>query len=209
VFLAVSLAGLALGSSPESLFPAHAISGDSPALPVLLAVQAGMLFLLAPFGRQAGGCCAGADAAHAFGRSILLLIVSSPMYLAAAYLSNAVAGDVLRGGLYLLMAAAGAAGLGVWASHARWPIAVVGTLAAMLVALAGPVAYYLIAEFVGRSFAPQWLWWFTPSTCAFSLGQSRHAWDLAPLWAWLVWPIIGVVLVLAGMLVRPQRTEEY
>ncbi len=209
VYLAVSVVALGAGLFPELLLQPDLARGfiSPPALQVLLAAQAGLLILFCPLllaRRRAPHSAAGgllARFALASGEFILLLIASLPLYWAAAWFGNAAAADVVRGVLYLVAVAVATWGLSLWAVRDSPAGALAVSLASALIVVAAPVSYYLLAELTRLSVRPDWLWSAAPVTCAFSVGASRGgSWYPAPLWAWALWPIVGVALTLARLL---------
>jgi hypothetical protein len=200
-FVVLSLGFLAAGTFPELFLPAHihATIATAPALSLLLAGQALAIVLLGPVTARTIAC-PGLASLHFGLRWLLYLLACLPLYAVAGWLSDATAGDVVRGLLYLLAVGLGAWGLALWAALDRpWVLPVV-TLAGLLLAFAGPVAAYIMAEFADQT--PLWLWQLSPATFAFDQGAPRGpTWYPQPLWAWGVWPVMGVVLALARLLI--------
>ncbi len=129
---------------------------------------------------------------------VIFLAASVPLYVVAAWLSDATMIDVFRSLLYLSAVAAGALGLRLWVQTGRTAIITTITLAGVLIGLGGPVMYYLLVELTSEAGSVDWLWWASPATCAFDQAVARGAnWYPAPLWAWSLWPVAGVVLFFA------------
>ena len=215
--MVASLAALAAGAFPEMFLPAHVADrlACPPALQLLLAAQAGFLIMFCPLiiARRAG-CRPSAflpDLPAEAGEFLILLIASAPLYLVAAWLSDATALDVLRGVLYLAGVAVAAWGLGLWASAGRAAILSAVAFVAVAAALAAPVVYYLVAEVTDAGTRVRWLWSAGPITCAFSVAAARgDHWYPAPLWAWALWPAVGAALVCGRLLMpRPQLPPPY
>ena len=106
----------------------------------------------------------GAGPLSAVGEYLMLLLASAPLYVAAAWLSDAIAGDVARALLHLTSVAVGAWGLGLWIRKGHPAIATAAALAATIVALGMPVTYYLLAELTERAVCPDWLFLAAPAT---------------------------------------------
>jgi hypothetical protein len=229
VFLAGSWAALAGGLFPEHVLPPHLVAAWSnpPALQVLLAAQAAMVIAFGPLvvGRRIGAVncrepagvveTARATAGHPRPRGRwrgalvlvpeygLCLAACVPLYVIAAWVSDATPGDVLRGTAYLTAVAVGACGLGLWASTGRATLLTAVALVGILAAVGAPVLAYLLAEMANLYAGVEWLRWAAPTTCAYSLSASRLAdWSAAPTWSWFFWPGAAVILGLARLLVR-------
>lgn len=214
VFLIVSLLALSAGVFPGFFLPAHRsqIGTGSSALQMLISTQAIFLVMFYPLlaGRRRASRTGAFLLQSAF-ECVLFLTAGIPLYVVAAYLSDATAADVIRSLLYLSAVATGALGLGLWvragfaeASPRRagrvWIITAV-TLAGALIAVGGPVLYYLLAELTDASVSAGWLWWASPTTCAFeSAGAGGTNWYPTPIWAWALWPVVGAVLFFASYL---------
>ena len=216
VFLAVSVAALAVGAFAELLLPPHRASAliCPRALPVLLAAQAGFLLLLYPLlaARDPGGSLGpGRVLAAGAGEHALWLAASVPLYVVAAWLSDATACDVVRGVLYLAGVAAASWSLAAWAASGRAGALTAVTLVGGAAAVAAPVAWYLLVELADAPPSAGWLPAAAPVTFAFSLAGRSARWLPAPLWAWLLWPAAAVVLALARLTAggsrgrRPER----
>ncbi len=129
---------------------------------------------------------------------VIFLVASVPLYIVAAWLSDATMTDVIRSLLYLSAVSAGALGLGLWVRTGRTAIITAVTLAGVLIGLGGPAMYYLLVELTEASGSVDWLWWASPVTCAFDQAGARDPnWYPAPLWAWSLWPVTGVTLFFA------------
>lgn len=208
VFLAFSAAAAAAGAFPELFLPAHVAQGMTapPALPTLMAAQAIFIMAFCPLllrpreGRPLGGYLL-----ETVGEYVLWLIVSIPLYAVAGWLSDATAREVARGVLYLSAVAAGAWGLGLWVGSGRAGLAAAAVLAALMAAVGLPVIHYVAAELAE---SPASLWWLAPAapaTCAFALTADRAGpWHPHPIWAWALWPTIGLLAAFARTLVRPK-----
>ncbi len=199
VFLLVSLLALAAGAFWEFFLPAHQMGTRTgpPALQMLISTQAVFLVMFWPLlvGRRQYRRI-GVFLFRSVVEYVIFLAVSVPLYVVAAYLSDATATDVIRSLLYLSAVAVGALGLGLWVQAGRAAIVTVVTLAGALVAVGMPVMYYLLAELTAAG-SVGWLWWASPATCAFESAAARAAnWYPTPLWAWALWPVVGVVLFL-------------
>jgi len=211
LYLGAMLAGLAAGLWPEAIFPPTGGAKASP-LPVLqsLAVaQVAFVLLMYPLVLL---CRAERSPALRAGywrsvvaESFVLLVVSVPFYIPAAFLADAVAADVVRtaacvASVFPLAWAAG----GHFAARRRAPWAVL--LALVLIALGLPAVVYVALEFfpAGAAAAPGNL---SPLVFAWRTAAARLPGILPrPLWAWLVWPVAAICLSL-GMAAAGRRRE--
>lgn len=208
-FLVVSLLGLSAGVFLEFFLPTH-LSQTLPsvaALQMLISAQA--IFLVMFYPLLAGSRRSRrADAFLLRGvfEYVILLAASMPLYVLAAYLSDATVTDVIRSLLYLSAVATGALGLGLWVRAGRVSIITAVTLAGALIAVVGPVLYYLLAELTDASGSAGWLWWASPATCAFESAGSRGAnWYPTPIWAWALWPVAGIALAFTFLMVHEKK----
>ncbi|MHC4983961.1 MAG: hypothetical protein ACYTF6_12450 [Planctomycetota bacterium] len=132
------------------------------------------------------------------------LFLAVPFYVAAAYIADAVAVDVVRVAIYVAC---------VWTlpltagAHfaARRPGKGLVVLVLTLAALALPAAHYVALEFVtpgcARFFAR-----LSPATFAWTTSAARGAcWYPRPLWAAFAWPAVAAVGLCLGMLVTTKR----
>jgi hypothetical protein len=79
-----------------------------------------------------------------------------------------------------------------------WGLPVVALLA-ILAAIAGPAACYLLADLTGAG-CPAWLWRACPPTAAFAT-PTGEGWLPRPLWAWALWPAVGAGAALGRLMV--------
>ncbi len=212
VFLVVSLLALSAGAFFGFLLPAH-WSGNRlgpPALQVLISVQAVFLIMFWPLlvgQRRYRGI--GAFLFRSAVEYIIFLAVSVPLYVVAAYLSDATATDVIRSLLYLSAVATGAMGVGLWARTGRAAIITVVTLAGALIAVGGPVLYYLLVELTDAAGSVGWLWRGSPATWAFESAAARGAnWYPTPIWAWALWPVVGIALTFTYLIVHESKKKK-
>jgi len=205
VFLAVSLGGLALGTMPELMLPEHRVEAMSavPALPMLLAVQAAFIMLFRPV--LARWYARPAQIVRFAAEHLVWLVVSIPLYVVAAWLSDASAWEAAGGAGYLTAVAAGAWGLGLWAGAAPPAAMTAVALLATMVALGGPVACYIVAEFRGWSAGLDGLLWAFPATCGWRLACRADTSAVAPVWAWALWPVVGLAAAVTRFLIVPAR----
>ena len=204
--MVASLAALAAGAFPEMLLPAH-VAGRlacPPALQALLAAQAGMLIMFCPLviARRAERRAFLPELLSEAGEFLTLLVAGVPLYLVAAWLSDAAAIDVIRGLLYLSGVGVAAWALGLWAAAGRAALLSAVALVGVAAAVGAPVVYYLVAEMSQAGTRLGWLWSAGPVTCAFSVAARSRQWHPDPLWAWALWPGVGAALA-CGRLLLP------
>jgi len=201
--LLVSLAALIAGSFPEWFLPSHVSRAmpAPPALSVLLAAQAGFVLafcplLLAP----RAGRALWRYLAETIGEYALVLVASVPLYVTAAWLSNAAAGDVIRSVAHLTTVALAAWGLGLL-FQAGGAAACVAALAAVIGVVGTTAACYLLAELADSP--PGWAWLadLSPVLRAFRLARPSATWLPGPGWSWLAWPAVGLVAALLAAVV--------
>ena len=199
VFLVVSLLGLSAGAFWEFFLPAHRTLNipNPPALQMLVSAQAIFLIMFWPLlvPRQLKFLF------HGVAEYVIFLAASVPLYVVAAWLSDATSTDVSRSLLYLSAVGVGAMGLGLWARTGRTAIITAVTLAGVLIGLGGPAMYYLLVELTSEAGSVDWLWLASPVTCVFDLAGARDPnWYPTPLWAWALWPVAGVTLAFLYLL---------
>jgi hypothetical protein len=130
------------------------------------------------------------------------LAATTPLYLAAAWLSDATATDVARSILYAvaLCLLAFSAGTVMRTWRAARPV----VLLLLLVAAALPAVYYVAREFFGVLPA-EWLWDLAPATFAWQTAESLNpALIPHPTWALAAWPALAAALGAVALL-RPAR----
>lgn len=194
IYLAVCFLGLAAGLWPASIHPPRSSIQPAP-LPVLSALAVAQMFyllliwpiVLAGRHRRGQGPGMRAYAVEAFG----LLATAVPLYMVAAWFSDAVVVDVVR----VVMVLAAALPLGILAgellaSRAAAPWTLAGLLGLTL-GLAG--MYYVVLDFLPM-LEGQWAWQLGPLTHAWSAARSR-AGSFVPEggWAMLAWGLAGGV----------------
>ena len=205
-YLAACLVALLVGLNPQAIYPPRREILPAP-LPVLqcLAVVQALFFLLvhpllmmwrADRRRQS-------RPEHWAGplvESATWLAATTPLYLAAAWLSDATATDVGRSVLYAaaLCLLAFAAGTLMRTWKAARPV----VLLLLLVAAALPAVHHIAREFFGVLPA-EWLWDLAPATFAWQTAESLSpALIPRPLWALLAWPALAAALAAVALL-RP------
>jgi hypothetical protein len=205
VYLGFCLAGLTAGLWHERIVPSFS-QPRSILLPTLqtLAVAQVFFFLLAYpivlMKRQQGAeknCgLRNADCGLKNRHFALLLellgmfLVTTPLYIIAAWLSDAAARDVLRA----ILAVAAVCPLSVLAgrllARPAWRGGVM--LLLLIIAMGLPGAWYICADFLYVSCDR--LRVLSPAVLAWTSAGARQAnWLPEPLWAWLVWPILAAV----------------
>ena len=207
VFLAASLAALSAGAFPELFLPPDRARRFA-APPAMGAMLAGPVVVVLRFCtlliRRRGDRPVGRYLIDCLAEYAVLMAASVPLYVIAAWLSDAGARDVVRCLGYLTAVIAAAWGLAQWAD-ARRPAAMTAVaLLAAAVAVAAPVACYLLAELADSPAGAAWLRRATPVVFAFGLARRSPDLLAGPLWAWLLWPTVGALAAVARMLVpRP------
>jgi len=204
LYLAACLAGLAAGLYPEAIYPSRrdVVPAPLPALQALATAQ--VLFILivhplivlrrADFGRIRR------YGPETIVESVTWLIATVPLYVAAAYLADATATDVLRTVLYVacLWPVAWAAG----AILRRCRAARAPLLLLLLIVAAGPALFYVLREFMPL-YPSDWLWQAAPATAAWDAAASRAPNPFPqPLWSLLLWPAFALCLFGASLVVR-------
>jgi hypothetical protein len=134
-----------------------------------------------------------------------MLVVAAPFYYAAAYLGDAVVGDVIRSvtALACLLPLSWAAAAWMCRDGFWRPV---GAILALTAALGLPAATYLAAEVLKPAWA-DWLWQFAPATFLWDAAASRQ--DLLfprPLWPAAAWLATGAAMLLVMTLARDQAT---
>ena len=201
-----NVAALAVGLFPQLIAARQMqdLSAPPPALRALAVGQVAFLLLIYPLilARRAGARHMATDWLAVPLEASIWLSVALPMLAVAGYLADATVRDVVRTGLLVMSAFVVGWGL---AALARSPAGVSwSVLIAVLLALGGPAANYVMAEF-GATDAPAWLWRGCPVTFAWSVAAVRQqCWLPAPLWAWLVWPGAAVAAI-CGSRIRHWR----
>lgn len=213
-WLAVNLAGLAAGFFPGLIVVPTSVAPSAPpaSLQTLITAQVCFLLLVCPLSllppRRAGED--DDQTAFALGRCLigwaaeaaLWLAMAAPFVMAGAHLADAAVQDVVRAELLVLAAFVTAWGLATLAARGRTGMSL-ASLIGVLAVLAGPFAVYLAWEFVSASPA---VWHAAVPTFAWSAAQSRlGGWTPAPAWAWLLWPALGVALMLLYVVVPRRR----
>ena len=217
LYLATMLLALAAGLWPQAIYPPRQgpTAAPLPALATLAASQAAFTLLAYPLVllHRASGPRRRRDGywGRTIAESAFLIFASVPLYVLAAFFSDATAPDAVRAGL----CAASCFPL-AWAAGAHFTSRRDGQwgvlLALMLVAVALPAAFYVALEFFPPGSAGA-LGDLSPILLAWRNGTSRlGAVFPTPLWGWLIWPVLAGVALLSAMILplrpgpaRPQR----
>lgn len=206
IYLGVCVASLAAGLYPQAIYPSRRdiLPAPLPALQTLLVGQTLFILLVHPLILLARTQpeSPGRYWRRTVAESAVWLAATAPLYVAAAWLANAEAGDVIRAAAWLacLWPVAWAAG---WLLRAR-PAARTAVVLALLLAAAMPAGYYVVLEFL-RPWPTGWLWQLAPATFAWQIARSRAGTLLPqPAWAVLIWPAIAAAAS-AGSLLRRSR----
>jgi len=204
LYLAVCLAALLVGLYPQAVYPSRmdVIPAPVPALQSLAAAQAMFILLVHPLIllRRAER---GEIARYWTGtivESLTWLAATTPLYVAAAWLADATAGDVLRTVICLLCLwpLAWSAGSVLRACPPARPVVVL----LLWIVAALPAGHYITREFL-RVFPAEGLWHLAPATFAWQAARSRAGALLpTPLWALATWPVVAAGLAGAGLLRR-------
>jgi hypothetical protein len=195
VYLALVLVALVAGVWPRAIYePGPVRDALLPALQALAAGQAVFLILVLPpmlwRRRERGEQLALAAVAMEW---LVLLVLTSPLYLAGAWLGNATGLDVARSALVTLPMAALAMAAG--RVGRRWQAAAMLTLLVLSVGLIG--WWYIAQEFL--------LW--HSGAAAVALSPPYYAWRAAearqagvvplPWWPWAAWAMLAAAGLLA------------
>ena len=183
IYLAVCALALLAGLFPQYIYPPRNIqAAPLPTLSALATAQA--LFILVGWPvlclwRTQHGTIRN-YAAESVTEAVALLVVTAPLYLAAAWLADATALDATRTVLTLL---------------ALWPLAISAgalmrarlalrpaVMLALLVLAALPAVWYIWREFLGAMPAG-WLWNLAPATFTWQTAAGRTP-ELIPSPAW-------------------------
>lgn len=206
VYLAVLLAAMAIGLWPDWVYPrseyrleaAEAMRPVAAPLPALKTVAVGQVFFAMAIYPVMLLLRLEKRRPQRYWRDVCLetlgfTIAAVPFLLAAAYVSDATASDVIRASLVVLAAWPLSWAAGRWMAGPGRPAALV----AMLVMLAGlPAMFYVAREFLALM-PSDWMWDLAPATSAWKNAASRGAGILPqPLWppvAWLAMAIASTV----------------
>jgi hypothetical protein len=203
IYLAWCLGSLAAGLWPEAIYPSRrdAIPAPLPALQSLAAGQALFILLVHPLillarARRGGRRYWGETILE----SLTWLFVTLPFYVAAAWLADATAADVVRAAvcLLLLWPVAWSAGRALQ----RWKAARPAILLLLLLVAAMPAAWYLAREFL-RPMPARWLRDLAPATYLWQAAGSRAGELLPrPFWPAAVHLALGAALAALPLLRR-------
>ena len=200
-YLAACIAGLAAGLWPGAICHPGGVSFAAPlaTLRTLAVAQAAFILLVHPLILMRRS--PRRYWAEAIVETVGFVLVTVPFYVAAAWLGNAVAADVVRCGVYAIC---------------LWPVAWVAgallhrrkfaatVLIVLLVAAMGlPAGFYLAREFLSAVGDSGWLWRLAPATFAWDNASSRLGWLWPrPVWAMLVWPGLAAVALAIRQVLR-------
>ena len=220
ILLLVCLASLAVGLWPGVVYSSREAFPAAP-LPTLRALAVGLvlhallihpLLLIRrrvrsaparasdgdPKGPPYGGTTSAAcGAVGGLGELLVFAVAAGPFFLAAAYLADAVAIDVLR----VLVCLAGVYAVGqvmgscLSVSPAGRSLCV---LAGTLLALGLPAGFYLCLEFAPAGVAPNFLHSLAPVTFVWTQAGSRLAFWPQPLWPVILYLALAAVIALAA-----------
>ncbi len=196
LYLATILSGFAVGLYPQVTVGVRLPVGSVPlptlrTLAVAQVIFALLIYPLILLGRAERKKMPWFSPA-VLAESLAMFLVTVPFYLAAGYLGDAVARDVIRTVIYVA---------GVWLvgvsfgrylvchQRGRWIV-----LLALVVAAVGlPCVHYIAYEFMNVT----WVWRISPAMFAWETARPRLETFLPrPLWGLLIWCIIAVAGVL-------------
>jgi len=201
-----------VGLWPEQTFPAReaVVTAPLPTLQTLAVGQIAFILLIHPLvimaRRGPGGGGPGRFIVPA--EAGLCLLMTVPFYVAAAFLADATAADVVRAAIYVacVWSVVWAASAHL-ASRAAGGTLVVGML--VLAAIGLPSASYIAGDFMDAPAAAKWLWQASPATFAWQAATPRAGSVAAsgagslgsclpgPLWAAICWPALAGAACLA------------
>jgi hypothetical protein len=201
----VNLAALAVGLFPQIII-APDVAGAMvvpPALRTLAVGQVAFLLLAYPLilsRRMAKPSLAPTRVAVVM-EAVLWMLAAAPFLATAGYFCDATVQDVVRTAVFT--ASAFVAGWGLAALAGMWAGAAgMAVLIGVMAVLGGAGANYMAMEFWPAS-PLEWLWRACPVTFAWSLaGARQQSWIPLPIWAWLIWPGAGVVLMFVALVLR-------
>ncbi len=202
VYLGVCVLALLTGMFPNAIYPPRGV--NAAPLPALQALTLGQaMFILVGWPVlsiwRTQHRTIRKYAAESIIESVAWLVVTAPLYLAAAWLADATAIDVARSVLVLLTLwpLAWAAGALMRAAPSLRP----AVLIAMLVLAAMPAVWYIWREFLGMMPAG-WLWDLGPATYIWQTAASRTP-DILPSPAWppAAWLAVAAALWTLGALI--------
>lgn len=203
-YLIVCLAGVAVGLWPHIAFGSQKppAAAPLPTLRTLAVAQVGFILLVYPLVTLARAQRAplGGYWPTVLAESALLLVVGVPFYLAAAFLADAAAADVVRTVLAVTCIWPVAWLAGAHLAHARAGRSVV-MLAMVLVAIGLPAAFYIAWDILLAHRAATLLWHVAPATFVWQAAGSRVGSVLPrPLWSAALWPAAAAAAGLGAML---------
>jgi hypothetical protein len=204
--LCVIVASLAAGFFPDAIAPdIDGVAAKTlPVLSCLATGQAAYLLLIWPLAVGPGRPLRSLLASLA-----MCLAISLPAWALAAVVSDAIAADVVRTLLYLLM---------------LWPLSMViargqsgrrcrtiALLGMLIVTLGLPAGYYIVREFISSSpfGVAERIWQLGPLTASWDIATPRAGpWLPEPMWAMLVWPVLAGVIAVGSMGVGRKATSD-
>jgi hypothetical protein len=205
LYLGACLAALLAGLWPQAIYPSHGgvLAAPLPTLQTLVTGQTLFILLVHPLIilRRADRGLIRRYWTETLIESLTWLVVAGPLYVAAAWLADATAADVIRTAICLacFWPVAWSAGATLQSRPAARPAVVL----LLLIVAALPAAYYLTCEFL-RVFPAKWLWNLAPATFAWQAAASRAGGLIPrPLWPLGVWLAVAAALLALGLL-RPR-----
>ncbi len=209
VYVAACLAGFALGLWPDVVQRTDLHHGAP--LPILqtLAVAQTVFFLLAYPVIILRRSLAGESFIKASADLPTFLLVTIPFYVAAAYLGDAVAADVVRTALVVIVIAFFALGCAAVSAGIK-PFRPAVMLLLLFVAVGMPVVYYILRDFIGAiPDSIEGLWLLAPATFAWDAAADRSgSLYLDAKLPYIVWLCAGAAMMILRLAFsKPSRTN--
>lgn len=213
-YLVLLLGGLAAGLWPAAIYPQRGdiSAAPLPTLQTLAEAQLAFILIVQPLlviGR-AERSPAGVSSALLMWESVVLMGITAPFYVGAAWLADATAADVARTAFYVLCCWPMGWALAYHLRRGGARSAAVVLLAAVAIVL--PALYYLAREFIlpgGPAEKLLWLWQIAPATFVWDVAASRSAsWLPQPLWAGVLWLSAALVIGVARLLFSSSPDEK-
>ena len=201
---AVLLVGLAAGLWPQAIFPSKSPVGAG-ALPTLQALAVShviFVLLIWPLMLMRGADGEAVRPGRAIVTATVYVVVSAPLYVAAAWLGDAEPVDVIRTAVYVACLAPLGWAAGTYMAGGRAGSSWV--LLAMLLLVAGvPAGHYIAREFLSGAGDAGWLWRLGPATGVWDVAAPAGR-SLVPrcVWPLAVYFAAAAAISVAGMVLK-------